>query len=72
MPCETVGNQYKCETIQIGESLYNWAIGKPRPLVTVAPSDKQTELLMLLQWELSVWKPCYKMFLHNFGHRRAK
>ncbi len=39
------------------------------PLVTVAPSDKQMELLTVLQWQLQ-WKPCPTMFLHNFGHRR--
>ncbi len=46
----------------------NWPIGKPRyPLVTVAPSDKQTELLTMTA---AVWKLFPIMFLHSFGHRR--
>ncbi len=44
----------------------------PAPLVTVAPSDKQLELLTVLQWQLQCEKPCPTMFLHNFGHRRPQ
>ncbi len=48
---------------------HNWSVGKPpTPLVTVG---KQTEMLTVFQWQLSVWKLCPYIFLIHFGHRRT-
>ncbi len=50
----------------------NWPIGKPPPLVTVAPSDKQTELLTVLQWQLQCENHvplCFCTILDTEGHQ---
>ncbi len=44
----------------------------PAPLVTVAPSDKQTELLTVLQWELqceNLVPQCFYTILDTEGHQ---
>ncbi len=50
----------------------NWPIVSPAPLVAVAPSDKQTELLTVLQWQLQCEKlvpRCFCTILDTEGHQ---
>ncbi len=51
----------------------NYVIDKPRPpTVTVAPSDKQTELLTVLRWQLRCENHvplCFCTILDTEGHQ---
>ncbi len=43
----------------------------PTPISDSCELGQQMELLTVLQWQLSVWKPCPYMFFRYFWHRWA-
>ncbi len=62
-------NPEKSDDFHKNSKKHNWPIGKPRPpLFTVAPSDKQTELLTILQWQLQ----CENLVPRCFSHFRTQ
>ncbi len=53
-------------------STIDLSVSPAPPLVTVAPSDKQMELLTILQWQLqceNLVPQCFCTFLDTEGHQ---